>query len=402
MSTPPLDGVRVLDLSWVMVGPMTGRYLADLGADVVKVESSTRIDPLRTLGPFTGAPNDRNSISYQFINAGKRSIAIDLRRDEGRTLALELVSRVDVLLQSYTPGVMERLGLDDSALFAANPRLIYASTSVFGNSGPRTQTSGVGTIGAAYSGAAALVGWPDRPPTGPFGPWTDAVAPRYIAAAILAALHRVRRTGAGCRIDVAQAEAGLQFVLPEYLAWVVNGESSGRMGSQLSRTRVPSGIYPSRGNDRWVAIDVCSAAQWEALAQVVGRPLHDAHFATLLGRLRARDRIDEALAGWTSARTPEDTERILQEHGVPAHAVTHAGDLGSDPDLAADQYYVDQRNEDLGEFAIRRAQCEITPAATVPPIPATATGESTREVLTGTFGYSTSEVERLADSGVLR
>ena len=156
---PPLTGLRVLDLSWVMVGPVSGRYLADLGAEVIKVESSRRVDPLRTLGPYrNGQPHLEQSLSYQNINAGKRSLTLDLNAPAGRDIVRTLVRNVDVVIESFTAGTLERMGLGWAQLSAENPRLVMASSCLFGQTGPERAASGVGTLGAAYSGASMLVG----------------------------------------------------------------------------------------------------------------------------------------------------------------------------------------------------------------------------------------------------
>src|SRR6266481_5782274 len=212
-NAPPLAGVRVLDLSWVMVGPVSGRYLADLGADVIKIESSRRIDPLRTLGPFKdGQAGIERSLSYHNLNAGKRGLTVNIADPKGRDVVLRLAEWADVVLESFTPGVLDELHLGYRDLSARNSKIIMASTSLLGQSGPHAQgTSGVGTMGAAMSGATLLLGWPDRPPCGPSGPWTAAVTPRFIVSSMLPALHRRSRTRQGCFIDFAQAEAGIQF-----------------------------------------------------------------------------------------------------------------------------------------------------------------------------------------------
>lgn len=401
MSKAPLAGVKVLDLSWVMVGPVSGRYFADLGAEVIKVESSSRVDPLRMLGPFREAPNLTNSLSYQFINAGKRSIKVNLQNDEGRRTLLELLKQMDILVQSYTPGVMERLGLDEPTLFEANPNLIYISTSLFGSYGPRAQTSGVGTTGAAYSGAGALVGWDDRPPTGPFHAWTDAVTPRYIVASALAALARVRAGGPGCRIDVSQAEAGLQFVSPSYLEYAVNGRDPVRRGSRLSVTRAPSNVFPCTGKEEWIAIDVTTPAQWSELAELIGAPAQTAQYDTLIGRLREIETLEKAIADWTSGFEVTELESMLQRHAIPAHAVTKGRNMLADADLLADDYYAPQHDGAIGDFFIRRPQWEISPANPVMPRPAEPAGESTAEVLSEYLGYDDAEVDRLRAAGAL-
>jgi benzylsuccinate CoA-transferase BbsF subunit len=159
--TAPLDGIHVLDLSWVMVGPASGRYLADLGADVIKVESSRRIDPVRTLGPFKdGRSGPERSVSYHNLNAGKRCIALDIRKAEGRDLVMRLAQWADVVLESFTPGVLDELQLGYRELSRRNPRLIMASTAILGQTGPDAKgTSGVGTMGAAMSDAIRSEEW---------------------------------------------------------------------------------------------------------------------------------------------------------------------------------------------------------------------------------------------------
>ena len=287
----PLADLRVLDLSWVMVGPVSGRYLADLGADVIKVESSKRVDPLRTLGPYrNGRPHLEQSLSYQNINAGKRSITLDLNAPAGRDIVRTLVRHVDVVIESFTAGTLERMGLGWEQLSAENPRLVMASSCLFGQTGPDRAASGVGTLGAAYCGASVLVGWPDRPPTGPFGPWTDAVTPRFIVACILAALRRRDADGRGCYIDVAQAEAGLQFLLPAFYNYAANGRVPERMGGDPDPLRAPSGLFPCAGADRWIAIDASADGPWRALRALAAPALDDPAFDTLVGRLRARAR----------------------------------------------------------------------------------------------------------------
>src|SRR5580692_4105725 len=331
----PLDGIHVLDLSWVMVGPASARYLADLGADVIKVESSRRIDPVRTLGPFKdGRSGPERSVSYHNLNAGKRCITLDIRKPQGRELVLQLARWADVVLESFTPGVLDELQLGYRELSARNPRIIMASTAILGQTGPNAKgTSGVGTMGAAMSGATHQVGWPDRAPSGPFGPWTDGVAPRFIVASILAALHRRTRTGEGCYIDVAQSEAGVQFMMPAYYEFAANGKVPERRGVAGSPLRVPDGVYRCAGDDRWVAISASESEQFEALRKIIGGALRDPRFDTVLGRLRNRDAIDAAISEWTSRQESDAVESILQSVGVPAHIVSRGLDHGRDADL---------------------------------------------------------------------
>lgn len=399
----PLAGIHVLDLSWVMVGPVSARYLADLGADVVKVESSRRIDPVRTLGPFKdGQYGPERSVSYHNLNAGKRCIALDIRKPQGRELVLKLAQWADVVLESFTPGVLTELQLGYRELRRANSKIIMASTAILGQTGPDAKgTSGVGTMGAAMSGATYQFGWPDRPPCGPFGPWTDGVAPRFIVPSILAALHRRTRTGEGCYIDVAQAEAGVQFMMPAYYEFAANGKIPERRGVAGSPLRTPEGVYRCAGDDRWIAISASESAPWMKLRSIVGGALLDYRFDTLLGRLRHRDAIDAAISEWTLTRESGELEKLLQFDGIPAHIVSRGLDLNRDGDLMQLRQFKKFTDEALGDAEIEGPRCSLERT----PLPETRRGprigEHTNEILETICHLSKDEIARLAAAGVL-
>jgi benzylsuccinate CoA-transferase BbsF subunit len=398
----PLDGVNVLDLSWVMVGPASGRYLADMGADVIKVESSKRIDPVRTLGPFKdGKHGPERSVSYHNLNAGKRCIALDIRRPEGREIILRLAKWADVVLESFTPGVLETLQLGYSDLKQRNQQLIMASTSLLGQTGPYAKgTSGVGTMGAAMSGATHQIGWPDREPAGPFGPWTDAVTPRFIVASILAALHRRSLTGQGCYVDTAQAEAGIQFMMPAYYEYAANGTIPERRGVAGSPLQAPQGLYPCGGEDRWIAIDASASTHWEALRSVIVE-LRDAKFDTIVGRLRNRAELDAALAAWTRAQEADAIERRLQAAGVPAHVVSRGGDLARDVDLREAGHLNKMIDPVFGEAEIEGPRFSLARTPLAPTRRGPRIGEHTKEVLAAVLEMPESEIAQLSEAGVL-
>ena len=401
--TAPLDGIHVLDLSWVMVGPASARYLADAGADVIKLESSRRIDPVRTLGPFKdGKTGPERSVSYHNLNAGKRCIAIDIRHPKGREITLRLGQWADVVMESFTPGVLDTLKLGYSEFSRVNPSVIMASTSLLGQTGPDGKgTSGVGTMGAAMSGATFEIGWPDRAPEGPFGPWTDAVTPRFIVASILAALHRRTRTGRGCYIDVAQAEAGIQFMMPAYFQSATSGTPPERRGVAGSPVRSAQGLYPCSGEDRWIAIDASRPADWEALRAVVGGALRDAKFDRIVGRMRNHEEIDRVIAQWTRDREAAEAEHRLQAAGVPAHVVSHADDLLADDDLKYAAHFKQIDDPVIGQAVIEGPRFALART----PLPATGRGprigEHTGEVLAGVLGMSDKEIADLREAGVL-
>jgi benzylsuccinate CoA-transferase BbsF subunit len=398
----PLDGVHVLDLSWVMVGPASGRYLADMGADVIKIESSKRIDPVRTLGPFKdGKTAPERSVSYHNLNAGKRCIAIDIRRPEGREIILRLAKWADVVLESFTPGVLETLQLGYSDLKQRNDRIIMASTSLLGQTGPYAKgTSGVGTMGAAMSGATYQIGWPDREPAGPFGPWTDAVTPRFIVVSILAALHRRSITGQGCYVDIAQAEAGIQFMMPAYYEYAANGTIPERRAIAGSPLQAPQGLYPCSGEDRWIAIDASSPTHWEAFRALIVE-LRDAKFSTIVGRLRNRDELEAAISSWTREQEAAAIENRLQAAGVPAHVVSRSGDLARDVDLR-DAGHLNQINDPVfGDAEIEGPRFTLDRTSLAPTQRGPRIGEHTNEVLATVLGMSDTEIAQLSEAGVL-
>lgn len=397
----PLQGLRVLDMGWVMVGPTTGRYLADLGADVVKLESARRMDPLRYLGPYKDAtPGLGRSLSYHNINAGKRSLTLDIKHPRGREIVLELAKWADVVIESFSPGVLDSLKLNYEHLSAVNPRLIMLSTSLLGQTGPHAAgTSGVGTMGASLSGATILLGSPDHRPCGTYGPWTDAIGPRFTAISILAALRQRAETGQGCMIDVAQAEAGIQFLTPAVYQYTVNGEVPQRSLDAEGPFKAPAGVFRCTGKDRWIAIDASADQAWKSLRTVIGAPLADTKFDTLVGRLRHRAELKEAIGAWTKDRDADALEAELQAAGVPAHIVSQSADLAADPDLR--EHYrtvpaptIDQATIEGPRYALRRTPLRETDRGP-------ALGEHTRDILSEVCGLDGGTIDELKTAGVL-
>lgn len=398
----PLEGLRVLDMGWVMVGPVTGRYLADLGADVVKLESSRRVDPLRTLGPFKdGKPGLERSISYHNLNAGKRSLTVDIKDPRGREAILRLVEWADVVIESFSPGVLEDLGLAYPVLKARNPAVIVASTSLLGQTGPHARgTSGVGTMGASMSGASLLLGWPSHPPCGTYGPWTDAIAPRFIVPSILAALHRRRTTGHGCHIDVAQAEAGIQFLSPAWYQYAANGTVAERRGHAGSPLKVPHGIFRCAGRDRWIAIDASDEAAWQTLRTMVGGTLLDPAFDTLIGRLRRREEVELEISAWTSPQQADELERSLQTAGVAAHVVSNSSDLAHDAELLA-AHYRPIEDPVVGKAVIEGPRYRLSRTPERETLRGPRIGEHTHSILRDLCGYEDAEIAELKTAGIL-
>src|ERR671925_459347 len=253
------EGVRVVDFSWVGVGPITAKYLADHGAEVIRIDSLARPDPSRQAPPWADAtPGLNRSQFYANFNTSKYGVSLDLSKPRGRELAKRLVARADIVIESFTPRVMKTWGLDYPELVQIRPDLIMLSTCQQGQTGPHAQYPGYGNLMAALAGFYDISGWPDRPPSPPYGAYTDFIAQRFAAAALIAALDYRRRTGQGQYIDVSQFEAALQFLAPLILDYTVNGRVMTRRGNRDERMAWPQGWWPTAPS--CIATPSCSTA----------------------------------------------------------------------------------------------------------------------------------------------
>jgi crotonobetainyl-CoA:carnitine CoA-transferase CaiB-like acyl-CoA transferase len=399
----PLEGVRVVDFTWVYAGPLATRLLADFGATVVKVECARRSDATRGGGPFLeGDLGSDGSGQYAHFNAGKLGLALDLSGPEARSVAEDLVRWADVVVDSYTPGVMDAWGLGHERLLELNPQVIALSTCLMGQSGPQAQFSGFGNLAGAVTGFYELTGWPDRAPAGPFLAYTDYVSPRDLVAAVLAALAWRREHGRGQAIDLSQAECAIQFLAPALADWVVNGRAATRHGN-ADPWFAPHGVYPCAGEDRWVAIVCETEAQWAALCGALGAeaPLAELAGCDRAARLARAAELDDRLAAWTSARSAEEVEQRLISAGVPAHAVINSTGAAADPHLQAQGHFVTVAHPVHGTCVVEgpRVLLSRTPGRVTRAGP--MLGEHTDVVLRDLLGYDDERIAELAVAGAL-
>jgi len=298
---------------------------------------------------------------------------------------------------------MRAWGLDYAALRQVKPDIIMLSTCFMGQRGPFAQFAGFGNLAAAISGFFSLTGWPDRPPAGPFGAYTDYVAPRFTAVAILAALEYRRRTGQGQYIDQAQAESALHFLTPALLDFTVRGHGQERVGNR-DAPLVPHGVYPAAGQDCWLAIAVHTDAQWQALCEVMQGPDlgDDSRFATLAARLTHRETLDTILAVWTQAHRAQEAEAMLQARGVPASAVHNSQDLYDDPQLTHRGHFVALPDPLHGTTTVEGSRFRLsrTPARVERAGP--TLGRDNQYVLETILGYSPERIAALTTGGILR
>jgi crotonobetainyl-CoA:carnitine CoA-transferase CaiB-like acyl-CoA transferase len=399
----PLEGLKVLDFMWVIAGPAGSRYLADYGATHVRVESSLRVETGRTIQPFKdGVPGPERSGLFANANAGKLGLTLNLGTPEGLGVARKLAAWADVILESYSPKAMKGWGLDYESVRAFNPGVVMLSSCLNGQTGPDAMLAGFGTMGAQLAGFGELAGWPDRPPAGPFGAYTDYVAPRFTVASLLAALDHRRRTGQGQYIDLSQSEASLHFLGPAILDYTVNGRVQSRRGNS-SPDYAPHAVFPASGEERWVAIVCETDSQWRALASATGNPawVTDTRFATLPARLANREALEAAIGEWTAARDVADIETTLAAAGVPVHRVATSADAFADPQLGHRHHFVTVEHPELGPVPVENSRFILpgTPARVERPGP--TFGQDNEYVLKEILGMDDEAIVELIAAGAL-
>ncbi len=400
---PPLAGLKVLDFMWVLAGPTVTRSLVDYGATVIRVESTTRVDAVRTFQPFKDAqPGAERSGLYATVNAGKQSLTLNLNTSEGQAIARRLAAWADIVCESFSPKAMPNWGLDYASLKAINPGLIMLSSSLSGQDGPLAKLAGFGTMGAQLAGFGELGGWPDRPPAGPFSAYTDFVSAKFAAAALLAAVEHRARTGQGQHIDFSQAEASLHFLGPALLDYSVNGRVATRMGN-ASPDFAPHGVFPCAGEDRWVAIVVTSDEQWQRLSLLAGHPrwATDARFADNAARLANREAVEEALSMWTRTLDAGAIETALQAASISCHRCATGAEVRADPQLQSRGTFPVVHHAEMGDVVIEASRHRLSRTPARHPLPAPMFGQHNDEILRGLLGLSDDEIGDLIVAGAL-
>ncbi len=333
----PLASVRVIELTTAWAGPMAGRIMAYLGADVIHVEHATRTDLWRQHGQafrprlYPGRqggerPYNRNAL-FNSQNTGKRSLCLDIKRPDGLATMQRLVGEADVVLSNFAPGALDRAGLGYDRLRAVNGRVIVVEMPAYGNSGPMSRAAAVGITMEMASGMASLTGYAGGEPvcTGPH--YMDPIGAYNAAAAIVTALHHRSVTGAGQYVEVPQIEAAMQYIGAELLGAAANGADPVRQGNHVGWA-APHDVYPAAGDDEWLAIAVTDDRMWQALRTAVADPrLANPAFDALPGRLEAQEIIDGVLAAWSSTRRKDESAATLQAAGVAAAPVLTAGEV---------------------------------------------------------------------------
>jgi formyl-CoA transferase len=399
MSSKPdaLLGIRVLDLSRVLAGPFCSMLLADMGADVIKLEVPGRGDDSREFPPFM----EGESLYYINLNRGKRSITVNLKRPEGVKVFKKLVKKCDVLIENFSPGTMERLGLGYEVLKKENPRLIYAAISGFGQTGPYRSRPGYDIIGQAMGGLLSITGWPDSPPTRSGTAIGDILSSLFCCIGILAALNIRERTGSGQLVDVALVDsvyAALENIPQKYF---VEGKTPGRIGNRYEF------IYPYdtfRARDGWVVIAIANDAIWERFLAAAGlKELgEDGRFSSNMLRVENNAALKELLEEWTSERGRDEIVALLNENRVPSCPIFDIKDASEDPHISGvREMVVDVHQPGLGDVRLQGNPIKMSETDPRPRGPAPSLGADSERILKEVLGLSDAEIKKLRESGAI-
>jgi crotonobetainyl-CoA:carnitine CoA-transferase CaiB-like acyl-CoA transferase len=394
----PLAGIRVLDFTHVLAGPFCTRLLADLGADVVRIESSKHPD---YPWPSTFISQDKRHASYLNTNRSKRSIAVDLKNEAGQRIAARLAAAADVVIENFSAGVMERLGLGYECLSAAHPKLIYISMSGYGHDGPRRDWTSMNMNLQGYSGLMMVSGSEGDPPTAISNSWNDYIGGLHACFAILQVLDERRDTGNGRRIDLSQFECSAAMIGPLLLSSALDGKIPRRTGNR-SDQYAPQGVYPCAGTDNWCALSVENAVQWTALANLIGRPswTADPRFASAADRMERHDEIDEAISAWTKQLPKEDVEQRVRAAGIGAARVRRIDDAVDSADASV--VFANMIEPRVGSMLTTRLPFTLSFVDLPAPRSAPGLGEHSREVLRDWLDCSAGEIEELERHQALR
>ena len=399
MVHPFLPNIRVLDFSWAAAGPYATLLLGFMGAEVLKVESRHRPD-LSRRGFYQSAPLDA-SPEFNDLNLNKRSVSLNFQTQEARDLVKRLVPHCDVVLENFRPGVMQRLGLDYATLNAINPRLIMASSSANGSTGPESAYAGYAGIFNALGGVGHLTGYADGPPT-EMRISMDLRSGMTLCFAVLTALYARRRTGVGQHIDLSSRESITCLTGHELLHYTMNGESPQRQGND-DALLAPHGCYRCQGDDRWVTIAVGSNTEWQALCRAVDHPewIEDSRFVDAGNRTRHRQTLDALLNAWTAQYTQDDVTSTLQHAGVAAYPTMDSAILAASEHLRSRDVFITVDHATLGPQTVLSPPWHSAEVPHDSDRPGPLLGEHTEPVLRDLLGLSDTDLAQLRAVGAL-
>ena len=399
----PLAGCRVLDFGWVLAGAIPGMVLADMGAEVIKVESRQRLDYMRMGRSIVGdQPDPEQHPMFHNVNRSKLSITLNTSHRQAVGLARKLVAHCDVVLENFSPGVMDRLGLGYEDLRRIKPDLIMASISSTGQTGPLRNLRAYAPSIGALAGLDSTLGYAGGRPLGLKHAYGDICGALHTVFAIIAALYQRRRTGRGQYIDLSMLRATVATQGVGLMEYAMTGRVLQPRGN-YDPTMAPYGNYPCAGEDRWVSIAVATDEEWQGLKAGLGSPAWtaDPKFSSRYGRLRHRHELDQHLAQWTAGRSAEAVTELLQSHGVAAIPVMGAEERLFNPHFQARGLYAYIEHPALGAEPIFNLMWNLSRTPSTIHRHAPLMGEHNRQVFCGILGMPESELKALEEAQVI-
>jgi len=401
----PLEGIRVVDFSQIQAGPQAALWLGVMGAEVIKVESRQRPDLLRFYAQTRYGGRDvglNQSPVYGALNLNKKSCTLNLTQPRARELVKDVIKVSDVVVENFSSGVMDRLGLDYPSLKEIKPDIVMLSVSGLGRTGPEKNYLAYAPIIHALSGLCSLSGYPGGPPNLIGAMWSDVLAAQTGAFALVAALHHRARTGQGQYIDVAMNEATLSVMPEAIMDYTMNQNVRGCEGNR-DDVMAPHGCYPCQGEDKWVAIAVADDEQWTSFCQAIGNPAwtKEERFADQLSRWQNQEELDRLVAEWTRNHAPRQIMEMLQGVGVATGPSGDVTDLFHDPHLNERGFFVEVDHPEMGMAPLVRPPWHVDGNAVGKHEPAPLLGEHNDYVFRSLLGLSPEEIDRLVEEKVI-
>ena len=399
----PLTGIRVIGIDQYIAGPYCTMLLADAGAEVIKIERPGAGDPRRAMPPFAERGGKRRAGGFMAYNRNKKSLALDLRSEEGKAILKKLAVKSDVLVDNLRPGSLERQGLGYDDLKTVNPRLVYAVISGFGrlpgHRGPYADRPAFDIVAEAMSGIMHMVGFEDKPPSWTIYGLADIYSGLVAAYGVMQALFMRDRTGEGQFVDSAMYDNMLSLNESMVALHSVDGQSPHR---GQPRNAYPRSAYQTK--DGYIALNVPDERIWERLAATMGHPelVRDERTRNAAARIANREYLDPLIEGWLKDLTRDEAVERLNAAGVPAGSVYTVEDIFACPHVAARNLLMPIKDPDVGEHRFARTPPMLSSTPELPTNPAPRLGEHTREVLEDMLGYDANQVEALASSGVVQ
>jgi len=405
MQKLPLEGIRIMDFGQMWAGPHVTQWLAVMGAEVIKIETSVRLDFMRMVGAPPAlqdkAPNAGSG--FACINYGKKSATLNMNQPRARELARELVKICDVVTENFGGPVLERWGLGYSELKKLNPKIIAYAGSGYGRTGPHSERPSYAEIVEAFDGSTSVNGYPGgEPNTVGVSPWTDATQAMHGAFAIMAALYHRSKTGEGQYIDAAMIEGSANFLGELVMDYIMNGRIGERIGNR-DKVMAPHGCYHCQGEDEWVVIVVSNDEEWKAFCNAIGNPewTRKEEFSDEVSRWNNQDELDRHVEEWTRKHNNYEVMHILQKAGIAAGASLSVQGVAEDPHLKEREFFVETNHPIMGKLPYARLPWRInnTPEGYYNYAP--LLGEHNEYVFGELLGLSKEDITQLVEEKVI-